>query len=215
MIKIIDFCWLKQSLPAVVLAGALSLFGTGAVYGATILNGSFDAVGPDGASPPANDFNSAALDWFVFQPDAGSTVTTVLLPTTDPFGGGNMLGFTTDQGFNGSSANGLFGSTDVVLPAGSTVTIDIDPSPGTSGEVGFVVGGGFSAGTATFGPTTGWQQVTFQNNSGASDELGFEVDSNNGGQLYVDNAVLAAPEPGSLLLFGTALAGLGLLRRRR
>jgi hypothetical protein len=177
------------------------------VAGATPIGTPF-SIGPGGGA-------SAAASWGTFVPDPSSIATSELLPSTDGLSGdaGNMLWFSTNAGFDGSAGNGIF-TIFAILPAGTTGYMDINVPTGTSGEIGFVVGSAFSAGSYLFGPTSGWQRISFSSLSGATDEFGFEIFSGGGGSMYVADPTAPTPEPGTLLLLSSGLTGLGFIRRK-
>ncbi|MGA7823432.1 MAG: PEP-CTERM sorting domain-containing protein [Steroidobacteraceae bacterium] len=183
-----------------------------------IPNGNFATVGPSGnpvtVSAPG-DVVSAAADWYFFLCDPGSTATSSLVPTTDPHGSGNMMDFTTNGGFYESCGNGLFTNLTSGLPLGSTGSFDIDVSAGTTGEIGFVnSGGAFDSGSFLFAPTSGWETVTFTNQDSPTGEVGFEIFSDSGGTILLDNGIAPIPEPGTVSLLAVALLSLGAFRRR-
>ncbi|MFZ0638626.1 MAG: PEP-CTERM sorting domain-containing protein [Candidatus Acidiferrales bacterium] len=197
---------------------AVALLIVGAARGNSIPNPNFTVVGPSGSpfSTSVSTGTSAAADWGTFVPDPSSVATTELLPSTDTLSGdaGNMLSFATNAGFDGSAGNGVFTTGFFTLPAGTTGFMDINVPTGTSGEIGFVVGSAFSAGSYSFSGTSGWQRITFSSNSGATDEFGFEIFSAGGGSMLVADPTAPTPEPGTLLLLASGLPALGFLRRR-
>src|SRR5271166_3731351 len=83
-----------------MLGGAACL--AGPAPAAYLLNSDLSVVGPDGS--PVTTLGgqsswSAAASWYQFTVVPTGTLTTTLLPTTDPFVvGGNMLHLTTDSG---------------------------------------------------------------------------------------------------------------------
>lgn len=198
-------------LSIVLLAGSTA-------RGNSIPNSNF-AV--SGAVPVGVVFNttsssgsSAAADWGTFVPDPESTASSELLASTDTLSGdvGNMLSFSTNAGFNGSAGNGIF-TTGFLLPAGTTGYMDINVSSGTAGEIGFVVGSAFSAGSYSFSGTSGWQRISFSALSGGTDEFGFEIFSSGGGSMLVADPTAPTPEPGTLLLLAWGLLGVALFIR--
>lgn len=196
---------------------AVALLLAGAARANSIPNPNFTVVGPSG-NPFSTSVSgdSAAADWYTFVPDPSSVATTQLLPSTDTLSGdvGNMLSFTTNAGFESSAGNGVFTTGFFTLPMGATGFMDINVPTGTSGEIGFVVGSAFSAGSYSFGATSGWQRISFSSNSGATDEFGFEIFSAGGGSMLVADPTAPTPEPGTLLLLASGLLGLALLRGR-
>ena len=184
-----------------------------------IPNASFEIVGSSGnpvtAISPGGP--SAAADWSAFLCSPNSTGTSQLVTSTDtlPGGGGLMMDFSTNGGFAGSCGNGLFANLTSFLPNGSTGAFDINVYAGTTGILGFVgTSGGFDAGSLSFGPTNGWQRVSFSADSTGAGEIGFEIFSGGGGEIKLDNGFAPTPEPASLALM---LIGAGLapwLRRR-
>ena len=202
-------------------AGLLSvaLLAAAAARGNSLPNPNFTMPGavPVGTvfSTSSSTGSSAAADWGTFVPDPNSVASSELLASTDSLSGdlGNMLSFSTDSGFNGSAGNGIF-TILPVLPAGTTGYIDINVPMGTSGELGFVVGSAFSAGSVLFGPTSGWQRASFSSLSGATNEFGFEIFSAGGGSMLVADAAAPTPEPGTLLLLGSGLLGFVVFLRR-
>lgn len=215
--------WLKHGMQTstarrcVVKKAILTLFVlafTGNAYAIMINavpNPGFETVGPNGArvframSEPNMD--SAAHSWYHFHPVPNSFTLSELLPSTDPLpgGGGNMLSFSTDQGFFESAGNGLFTTitSPPGLPVGTFGFMDINVADGTTGMVGFVnSGGGFDSGSVTFGPTHGWRRYVFTNLDSMTSTIGFEIFSAGGGKVFVDNvfAGFEVPEQTSLTL---------------
>jgi autotransporter-associated beta strand protein len=177
-----------------------------------LLNQGFDTVGPLGSPvtywAPSSGGQSAAANWWQFMPTANSFATTELLPSTDalPGGGGKMLHFVTNAGFNGSCADGVFESFPILLPQGSVGYMDINAPLGTLVEVGFgdYVTSAFDSGSTAFWGTGTWTRVPFQVNSlyGAN-EIGFEFfGPGSGGQIDVDNVFASTASSGSQFLTG-------------
>jgi hypothetical protein len=87
----------------------------GAAPAAFLINPGLDTVGPDGSPvtttapavvPPYAGGPSAALGWSQFVVWPSGTLTTTLLPTTDPSGSGDMLHIVTDSGDYGPAEQG-------------------------------------------------------------------------------------------------------------
>jgi hypothetical protein len=209
----------KKGMSSLAVFVSAALLGAVTARANSLPNPNFSMPGavPVGTvfSTSASTGSSAAASWGTFVPDPNSTASSELLASTDTLSGdaGNMLWFSTNSGFNGSAGNGIF-TIFSTLPAGTTGFIDINVPTGTSGELGFVVGSAFSAGSYLFGPTSGWQRISFSALSGATDEFGFEIFSGGGGSMYVADATAPTPEPGTLLLLGSGLLGLALALRR-
>lgn len=215
-----------RTLRMTVTFVSLICLSTFALAGNFIPNAGFTSLGaaaavgdPVTTCSPSGGALSAAASWTTFIPDPNSCVTTTILPSTDTLPGAtgpNMLEFTTNAGFDGSAGNGVF-SNGLALPANTTGHVDLFVSPGTSGDIGFVVlGCCFSSGTFAFTPTAGWNRVTFSNPEGPSGEFGLEIFSAGGGTIDIANPFATTPEPGSLLMLATGLAfaGKGFRRTR-
>ena len=96
-----------------MLVGAACL--TGPAQAQYLVNPGLDAVGPTGSTvtttapavvPPYAGGPSAAEGWSQFVVWPGGTLTTTLLPTTDPSGSGDMLHIVTDSGDYGPVEQG-------------------------------------------------------------------------------------------------------------
>ena len=218
-----------------LLAGALAIVAP--AHGANLLlNGSFDTVGPDGSpvtSLGGTGGNSAAEHWEQFTVVPTGTLTSTLLPTTDPFVvGGNMIHVTTDSGDYppAEQGNGIGQAFPHVLHD-AMLTFDIKVVSGqVTGGLTESVGHGigvFPSTVQTFvGPTTGtdgWVQVTDHLNPGLlSQGVYFETltlgqGAGFGGDYYIDNAVVTGiiPEPATWAMMLIGFAGLGFAAYRR
>jgi hypothetical protein len=215
-----------------MLAGVACLAGPASAQ--YLINPGLDTVGPDGSPvtttapavvPPYAGGASAALGWSQFVVWPSGTLTTTLLPTTDPSGSGDMLHIVTDSGDYGPAeqGNGWYqGFIGGVLLADATVTYDLDVVSGsvTGGLV--ASDGAFQSNTPTNGPTGGWIKVTDHMLPGLlSDAVAFETltpGTTTGGDYFVDNinvtGIPVVPEPATMTLLAGGLGGLFLRRRR-
>lgn len=156
---------------------------------------------------------AAAAGWSTFRPVA-TPITTELLASTNPLpgGGGKMMRLTTESGFVSSAANGAFCSLLANADPGAVASIDMLVGKGVNFTLGFVVGGGFAAGSINAVGTGVWQRFEIALVGGASNTFGVEINSGDGGTILLDNAVLV-PSPAA---WGTLLgvASIGMRRRR-
>jgi hypothetical protein len=222
---------------SIVLCGALGgalLLASPAAAATYLINPGLDAVGPSGPSVTTvaggPEVPSAALGWLQFTAVPGGTLTTTLLPTTDPWGSGNMLHIVTDSGDYppAKSGNG-FGQQFVggARLVDATVSFDIDVVSGSvtggiSADTAAHDIGVFTSHTPTFGPTNGWIRVVNVQLPGVlSDGVFFETltigqGAGYGANYYVDNvAVTAAPEPPTWAMLLAGFAGLEFVGQRR
>jgi hypothetical protein len=199
---------------------ALAWFAVPSARAGDLANGGFDAVGPAGnpVTTLAQSAGwSAALGWQQYALVPGSSITSELLPTTDPSGSGNMIHFITDNGdWPPSHAGNGFWQSFSTVPAAS-LSFDLEV---VSGQVtaGLVLVDGAYVDYPTFGPTSGWIHVTDVSSQPVSFVAFESLSLGVGAEYYVDNLVMTSvPEPSTMVLLGTAsLAGiLGLLKLRR
>lgn len=95
-----------------------------------------------------------------------------------------------------------FGDSTNILVDGAPITLTSRPA---------VVGGAYELIEGTFTTADANPTITYVIDGSGSGDAGFSFDN-----FFVNGeAPAAAPEPSSLLLFGTGLLGLGLLARRR
>lgn len=184
--------------------------------GQLIPNAGFETVGPLGNPVVTNSGGgeaSAAAGWTTFRPVA-SPITTELLTSTNtlPGGGGLMLRLTTVSGFSGSAANGVFCNLLAAATAGASGSIDLLAEPNVAFTLGFVgASGAFESSINAVG-TGSWQRFNLLVTGGPVGAFGIEINSGQGGTVFLDNASLI-PAPGAAALLG--LGGLVASRRRR
>ena len=178
-----------------------------------LLNGGFDVGGPDGSSvttlaQPFNPVPSAAADWVQYAVADNSSLTTELLPSTDPWGSGSMMHVLTTGGFSptanfGNGFEQYFSSVNK-----SVLSFDLDV---VSGQVtgGLALTGSEDFVDPTpFGPTGGWIHVVEVSNQPinavAFETMTFSANgAYTGAEYYVDNVVLSSvPEPSTIVLLG-------------
>lgn len=226
------FTIFKRLLLGLLGAGVMSA----SAHANLLLNSNFDTVGASGSlvtTSGVSNSSSAADSWFQYTVVPAGYLTTELLTSTDPFGGGNMLHVTTDSGvWPGvtSAGNGfaqLFSLPPAVgrqVLANATLSFDIDVVSGSvTGALTNIIGDGFiDIANNTFGPTAGWVHITEHAPVGVlADGVAFETLTRGqgagfGANYYVDNLAVtssAVPVPASLALIFAGLAGLGRFRR--
>jgi hypothetical protein len=168
---------------------------------ATFLNGSFDAVGPNGASVTHNNLLptfTAAANWTIWQPPSSGTALSQLVPSTNPLvgGGGNALSFVTSTGYAPVSAPGVFQALPFA-PTGSMASIDVFAPAGQLFWLGFVDKNPgafmFENGASRLIGTGVWTHYEFVAGTDAQ-SFGFELPIA-GSQLIVDNAVFVSAVP--------------------
>jgi hypothetical protein len=176
-------------------------------------------------TPGSSGGPSAALGWTQFTVVPTGILTTTLSPTTDPFGGGNMMEINTDSGdFPPAEQGNGFGQNLPFLVPSATLTFDLDVISGSvtaglteaKGAIGV-----FPPTVQTFGPTGGWVRVTDHLPAGLlAQGVYFETltlgqGAGFGADYFVDNAVVTEPEPGSFALLLAGLATLAGIRRHK
>jgi hypothetical protein len=146
-----------------------------------------------------NETSSAAADWAQFAALPGSTITTTLVPSTDPNSGGEMIDVSVGNGgqLGNTYGNGI-GQFFAAPVANVTLTFDILVTSGqvTAGLVS--TAGPFASGFETFYASPNWQ--TFTEQAGPAETVYFETLTSNpsNSEFFIDNVVASnASEPGS------------------
>ena len=178
-----------------------------------LLNGGVDLVGSSG-NPATGPGGAAAQSWIQYTVVPGSTVTSQLLATADPFGSGQMIDISTNAGYYApaSQGNGFYQHFTAV--PGAVFTFDIYVVSGTV-TGGLVLTTGPFAQANHYTVTGSWQQVTQTINSPVN-EVAFEDLANGvGAEFELDNlqVLQTAPEPASWTLLLVACLGVAALRR--
>ncbi len=192
-----------------------ALSGSSAQAANLLANPGFDTpskTGPTLATGYGDLGPSAAADWEVWNNTNGATTATALSATTDPSGGGSMLGIYTTGAEDGVyqfvSSHGVAEvSVDVFLTSGSF-------------ELGLGQGGYYMA-TAKTSVLDQWVHLTATYTLGSQpgapspDQYGNEIflyaTNGAGAAHYVDNAYAGAvPEPSTWAMALAGFAGLGL-----
>jgi len=179
--------------------------------GNILLNGGLDTVGPDG-SPVSGSGPSAAQSWTQFTVVPGSTISSQLLASTDPLGGGEMIDITTNAGYYAAASQGNGFYQDFATIPAATASFDIFVVSGSvTGGLGLATGP-FASFTA-YTPTGAWQHVT-QTVNAPVDGMFFEnLVTGAGAEFLLDNLqVNSIPEPGTFAMMLLAAGSMLLWR---
>ena len=144
---------------------------------------------------------SAALGWTQIVVWPGGTLTTTLLPTTDPFGSGNMVHVVTDSGYYPPLNRGNEFAQEFIgaaLVPHAILTYDIDFVSGDLWGGLVSADASFETNTPHFSSSTGgWIHVTDIMSPGVlSAEVSFETltpGTSTGADYYVDNIQVTSP----------------------
>lgn len=210
-------------LQAACAVALVSIFATTPAWANVLVNGGFNKVGPSGSPVVVvgpNTVNSAALGWVQWATVPGSTLTTALVLSTDPAGGGYMLHVTTNSGHSDTQGFGS-GFGQYFTPfAGAVASFDILVVSGqvTAGLVEGNDAGPFAPNVGTFGPQGTWQHFT-EDFSDPAKAIFFEtLTFDAGAEYYVDNVRVknpeSVPEPSTLMLV-VGVAALTFVARKR
>jgi hypothetical protein len=173
-----------------------------------LLNGGVDIVGSNGnpAVTSGGSGGSAAQSWIQYTVVPLSTITSQLLPTTDPFGSGMMIDISTTAGFYApaSQGNGFYQHFTTVPAAVFTFDIYVVSGTVTGGLV--LTTGPFAQ--ANHYSSASWQQVSQTINSPVNEVAFEDLVAGAGAEFYLDNlqVLQVAPEPGTWALLLIACA---------
>jgi len=212
----------RSVLQAAAIAVGIIAATTGGAFAATFTNGSFEDVTnftPDGNDTDALAGGSTAMPgWTV----TGGSV--AWIGPTNPFGlaasnGGYFLDLTSYASGNG---NGVEQSFTTVKNGEYTVTFDLGGGNGVSIDAG-ANGASQTFSGGLLSTQTSWDPQTFTFvAAGNTSLLSFVGIANPGGFIGLDHVQVAfngiaatTPIPGSVVMLGTALLGLGLVGTRR
>lgn len=187
---------------------------------AQVVNPGFDT--PNAALAPPNylasrttvgQTNSSALAWTLYNAAAGSTTTTQLLPTTDPFGGTAPYMIDVMAGSAGSSIVQYL----PVATSLPSISYDVNIIRGTVRLVALTTGGLFLGQTVS--SVTGWQTLTLAPTSQPVGRIGLAAVGGPADYQVDLRGIPTAPvpEPGVLAMLGALVpaSGLAFWRRRK
>jgi Protein of unknown function (DUF642) len=215
-----SFATTRSGLALAAAAVALAFAGTSGAQAAPFTNGSFEdgVFTPDGNDTDVLNTGSTTMTgWTVTGHDIA------WIGPTNPFGlspsdGSKFLDLTS---YSLGTGGGVAQSFDTINHGQYTVSFDLGGGNGVSIDAG-VNGGHQTFSGATLSTLTSWDSQTFNFIASGTTTLlslvGTAQSNNFIGLDHVQiafNGVAATPLPGSVLMFGTALFGLGILGWRK